>query len=300
MKRRKKPSAWLVGFILIGTACTPARKPAWEAQATSDVKPSVSPQQITDLRTQADAAWEQRAEKQQLLTTINLWEQILAADPEDGQLLTRLSRAYYFLGDGFYSAENAQEAALGAYEKGIAAGERALMAISPEFTKHIQAGDKVDDSVKFIQAEGQAGLYWYAVNLGRFAVTKGFTTTLFYKDRIHAVMQRVLDIDETFFHAAPHRYFGVFFAKAPAFAGGDMEKSKLHFDEALALDSRYFATKVLYAEFYAAKIENKELFTRLLNEVKNADPSVLPDLIPEQRVEQDKAKKLLSQIREIF
>ncbi len=79
-----------------------------------------------------------------------------------------------------------------------------------------------------------------------------------------------------------------------------MKKSKQNYDKALELDPNYFATKVLYAELYATKAEDKALFTKLLNEVISGKPDVLPDLIAEQKIEQEKAKRLLAQTNEIF
>lgn len=123
---------------------------------------------------------------------------------------------------------------------------------------------------------------------------------LFYKDRIFAVMEHVLNLDETFFYGAPHRYFGAFYAKAPAFAGGDMAKAKEHFDKSLAIDERYLGTKVLYAEYYATKADDKEMFTTLLNDVISADPAIIPEVQPENVVEQEKAKALLAAADDMF
>ncbi|MEE8408419.1 MAG: TRAP transporter TatT component family protein, partial [Myxococcota bacterium] len=91
-----------------------------------------------------------------------------------------------------------------------------------------------------------------------------------------------------------------FYAKAPSFAGGDLDKSKQHFERAIELEPNYLGTKVLYAEYYAPKREDKELFTRLLNEVAGGDVTVLPGLEPEQTFEQKKAERLLSEVDEIF
>ena len=72
------------------------------------------------------------------------------------------------------------------------------------------------------------------------------------------------------------------------------------FDKALSLDNTYFGTKVLYAEYYAAKAEEQELFENLLNEVVSGDPNILPDLSIEQALEQKKAKALLAKVDDLF
>jgi tetratricopeptide (TPR) repeat protein len=248
----------------------------------------------------AASAWEQRGNRASLEESIALLEQVTTAAPNNANAWTQLSHAYYLLADGYMRLAGEDEAMQKTFEKGVMAGERAMMSSSSEFAARVQAGEKVEDAVKSIPAGNEDAIYWYATNLGRFAVATGFTKTLFYKERIYAVMQRVLELNPTFFHGAPHRYFGAYYAKAPAFAGGDLTKAKEHFDKALELEPRYFSTKVLYAEYYATKVENRELFTRLLTEVQQANPNVLPDLVPEQRIEQEKARRLLASVDELF
>ena len=63
-------------------------------------------------------------------------------------------------------------------------------------------------------------------------------------------------------------------------------------EEALAAAPKYLATKVLMAENYAAKIKDRALYDRLLDEVLAADPDALPEVAVEQRVEQEKARRM--------
>ena len=89
------------------------------------------------------------------------------------------------------------------------------------------------------------------------AVARGFATILSYKDEIRAIMARCLELDAAYFHSGPHRYFGAFYARVPAFAGGDLERSREHFDTALSVDPNYFDQrdgKVYSAEGYGAPV----------------------------------------------
>ncbi len=288
-------------LLTLTVACGPGREAAWEKTAEAPAaQPAASAAQAESLEQQAKALWDKRTDRAALTQAIAIWEQLAQQNPGNTEILTSLSRAYYLLGDAFMRLAGESEAMLVTFEKGMLAGERAMMASSPEFTAKVQAGEEVQDAVTLIPPAGQAAIYWYAANTGKFAAAKGFTTRLFYKDRLFALMQRVLAIDENYFYAAPHRYFGGFYAIAPSFAGGDLNKSKEHFEKALNIDSRYLGTKVLYAEFYATKANDKELFTRLLNEVKSADPAVVPEIMPENTLEQEKAERLLSQTGELF
>ncbi len=284
-------------------ACGPGRQAAWEQQGTAGQTPPPQEGQApedTDEKAQALAHWEKRAERAELEQAIALLAQAVEKNPNDAESWTLLSRACHLLGDTHQRFANENDAMLATFERGVQAGERAMMASSPAFAKRVQDGEKVEDAVKDIPKEGQAAIYWYATNIGKFAVAKGFTTTLFYKDRIFAVMTHVLGMDEAFFFAAPHRYFGAFYAKAPSFAGGDMDKAKKHFDRSLELEPRYFGTKVLLAEYWATKAGDKDLYERELKEVLAGDVNVIPEIAPEQLLEQKKAKILLDQIGDKF
>jgi hypothetical protein len=288
-----------LGLLLI-VACGPGRQAAWEKESAALQQSAAAGPADGDLKAQADTAWEARADRQQLERAIAIWETLRAQEDSNAEVLTKLSRGYYLLADGFIRNDGDDVALLATFEKGILAGEHAMMAASSAFSDKVKSGAKIEEAVTLIAKEGQAAIYWYATNLGKFAVKKGFTTTLFYKDRIFAVMQHVLSLDESFFYAAPHRYFGAFYAKAPSFAGGDMDKSKDPFDRALELESRNLGTKVLYAEYYATKADDKALFQELLQSVQGGDPEALPNLGPEQRIEQAKAGQLLAQVEELF
>jgi len=285
--------------VTAATACGPGRQAAWEKQAGATLA-AADDASIEELKAHASAAWAKRDSREAVEGAIAAWERVVAKNVSDTDAFVHLSRAYYFLADGYIRPTGNSSAMIATFEKGILAGEQAMMATSKEFATRVTAGEKVEVAVAAIPKSGQPAIYWYATNLGKFAVAKGFTTTIFYKDRIFAVMQHVLSLDETFFYGAPHRYFGAFYAKAPSFAGGDMTKSKEHFEKAIALEDEYLGTKVLYAEYYAAKADDRDLFTRLLTEVQAGDPEALPDIVPEQLVEKKKAETLLSQADDLF
>ncbi len=131
-------------------------------------------------------------------------------------------------------------------------------------------------------------------------MAKGFTTLLKYKDMIKTTMDTVLKIAPTYYHGAADRYLGAYYSKTPSFAGGDMKKSKEHFDASLKRAPNYFGTKVLMAEFYAKKEDDRALFEKLLKEVIGGDPNATAEISPENKIEQRKAKALMKKIDDLF
>ena len=118
------------------------------------------------------------------------------------------------------------------------------------------------------------------------------------KDRAKGVMTRALELDETFFHGAPHRYFGAYWSLLPV--GRDLDKSKQHFDKSLAIAPNYAGTKVLMAESYAVKKQDRALFDKLLGEVLAMPDNAIPGLEAETGIEKDKARELQAKVNDLF
>jgi tetratricopeptide (TPR) repeat protein len=281
-------------------ACSAGREAQWEAKPTQKVNPSAQVDAAA-LMAAAEESWKRRDDQASLEKAIAAWEQLAKITPDDAQVHTRLARAYYVLADGHFRKQGtSSEAYLQAFEKGTAAGERALAASNADFKRQVTSGGAVEQAIRVIGPQSIEPAYWYATNLGKWARAKGFATTLANKDRIYAVMSRLLELDPNFFHGAPHRYLGGYYAVAPGFAGGDMRKSKEHFEKSLAIAPQYIGTKVLMAEVYAVKQQDRALFERLLDEALATADDALPGLEPETRIEKDKAREMKAKASELF
>lgn len=282
------------------TACGGSREAIWDRETKVADGAGLSEDATSALSSDADAAWALRKDPVQTKLAIDKWEEMLGSSPKDAILLTRLAQAYRFYGDLHQRLAGNEDGMLASLEKGVTLGERAMVASSAEFEARVKAGEKPEDAVSSIPKEGQPAMYWYSVCLGKWANEQGIAALLKYKTRIYKIMERVLAIDPTYFHGAPHRYFGVYFAKAPGFAGGDMDKSKIHFDKSIEIAPDYLGTKVLYAEFWAAKEDDEDLFYKLLDEVITGDANKIPAVAPEQVFEIEKAKRLKAEGEDIF
>lgn len=253
---------------------------------------------LTQVLADAEAAWLERDDPARLEAAIELYEQAIAINPNQKDVLTRLARAYYFLADGYNRADPARQIEL--YDAALAWGERA-MATDPDFVRLVREEEKpMEEAIAALEADYIGAVYWSASALGKWARLKGFTTLLAQKNRVKAMMEWVTEQDETFYYGGPRRYWGAYYSIAPSFAGGDTEVSWQNYQKSLAIAPDFLGTKVLMADTYATKIQDRALYERLLNEVIAADPTVIPDVVPEQRVEQVKAKELLAKVDDLF
>ena len=246
------------------------------------------------------AAWAKRDDRAQADAAIKAWSKAAELDPTNGDVRANLARAHYYYAEAFLRDEASKDQLLATLEKGTTWGEESIVILSPEFAKRAAANEKFEEAVKVADAKAIAGLYWYGVNLGRWARAKGIATLLGNKDKAKAVMDRVLELDEKFFYGAPHRYFGAYYSLLPSIAGRDPDKSKEHFEKSLAIEPKYVGTKVLYADTYAVKTQNKDLFKKLLDEAIASPDDVIPELAAETKVEKQKAAALLKQIDDLF
>lgn len=286
---------WLsAAFAASGCATTYNAK--WDEQP---VTAGTDADAAKGLEGDGDALWEQRADKAKLTEALAKWEAAFER-AASAELAAKLARGHYLLGDGYFALENNAEMRDAEYQKGLDWASRSLKLSAPEFAKAMTDGKKHAEAITLAPKEAVPAMYWYATNLGKWAASKGFATRLRYKDDIKATMLHVKALDEHFFFAAPWRYFGAFEAVTAGLAGGSLEKSEENFKKAVELAPSYLGSKVLWAEQLAVKKQDKATFKQLLDEVVAADPTVEPSIEPENRIEQAKAKKLLSQIDEKF
>lgn len=186
------------------------------------------------------------------------------------------------------------------YQTAITSAERGIAALSPEFAEQFRSTGQFATGLPRLDQRAVGLIYWRSSALGRWARRDGFATVLSYKDEIRASMTRCLELDREYFFGGPDRYFGAFFAVAPTYAGGDLERSRQHFDYSISRYPGYFGTHVLYAVEYAVKTQDRALFTRELQWVIDNDPNMLPDVAPENLVEQRKAREALARADELF
>lgn len=248
---------------------------------------------------EAEVLWKQRTDKAKLQEAIAKMEALAATTPT-ADLYARLSRAHYLLGDGYFELEGNKEARDAEYQKGLDSATAALKLSAPAFAKAMSEGKSHGEAIVLAPKEAVPGMYWFASNLGKWAATKGFATRLRYKDDIKATVDHVKSLDDTYFYAGPYRYLGGYEAQTAGLAGGSLEKSEVYFKEAVAKAPNYLGTKVLWADYLCTKKRDKATFKQLLDEVLAADPAADPDLEAENKLEQQKAKKLLAAIDEKF
>ena len=140
-------------------------------------------------------------------------------------------------------------------------------------------------------------LYWWVSNYSRFLAKKPVMDRLESRDVVETALHRILSLEPDFFYHGANRLFGGIYARLP---GVELSLSMNNFDEAVLGSPNYLGTYVIRAEYLHTKSGNREAFIKDLQMVLNADPTLLPNISPENLFEQEKAKKLLLKESKLF
>ncbi|MRR10054.1 hypothetical protein EG831_08285 [bacterium] len=236
---------------------------------------------------EAKPAWDNRGDKASLQQAIEAYQRAYAAQPSY-ELAERLSYAWYFLADAFEQGDRRSQGYYAGYEWGLKA-----LCYDPGFKqRHVDQQQGMGDAIKGVPREFAGGIFWTATCYGKWGKMRNILKQLGPAKQARKMILYLYSIDKAYYYGGPARWLGAYYAIAPGIAGGDIKKSKQYYDEAIALAPAYLATKVLMAENYYPKVKDRAGYDKALDEVLAGDADALPEIAIEQRVEQDKARKL--------
>ena len=94
---------------------------------------------------------------------------------------------------------------------------------------------------------------------------------------VEIMMQRVLELDDTFFHASVYLFYGSLWGIKPLMLGGNLQKADENFKKNIELTGgNFLLSYIYYAKYYAAKMLDEELFDAQLLKVEQTPVDVLP------------------------
>jgi hypothetical protein len=115
------------------------------------------------------------------------------------------------------------------------------------------------------------------------------------------MMKRVLELDEAFYYGGAHLFMGVLEASTPRIAGGDLNLARDHFLKAIELgEGKFLMAKIYFAEYYAKKAFDRELFIATLKDVLRTPADIEIELTLLNSVAHSKAQKLIAEADEYF
>jgi hypothetical protein len=118
--------------------------------------------------------------------------------------------------------------------------------------------------------------------------------------RVEAVMQRIVELDESYQDGGAHVYLGALATLLPPAIGGKPEVGRRHFERAIELSAgKNLMAKVVYADRYARLVFDRDLHDRLLQQVLAAEPRI-PGYTLTNMFARRRARELLDDADEYF
>lgn len=118
--------------------------------------------------------------------------------------------------------------------------------------------------------------------------------------KVQALLERVVATEPGHARGMPHVYLGVLNSLRPEAVGGQPERGRAHFEQALRHSGgRNLYAKTLMAEYYARLLFDQDLHDRLLAEVLAADP-VEPGFTLMNVLAQQRAQALVESGKDYF
>ena len=231
---------------------------------------------------------------------LNMLLGMIKIDPENAQLHTFAAQAFYGLAYGF-NEDSRPERASGFYLRGMQHGVTALEVngSGPLLDSTIA---EFETSVSKMGKNDVAAMFWAASCWAKWIdMNRDDPEAIAQLSRATALMQRVIDLDDTFYYGGAHMFFGVYYGSRAPSIGGNFEKSKQHFDRAREItDGRLLIPDLLQAQYLARQQFDKEQFQRLLNGIIEAPDDLMPELALQNQIAKRKAALLLKKEQEWF
>ncbi|MDH5761820.1 MAG: TRAP transporter TatT component family protein [Nitrospinota bacterium] len=239
--------------------------------------------------------------EQAIPASLKMLEGMLRDDPENESLLQNLSEGFCGYAFSFVEDTDPQRASK-LYLRGRGYADR-LLSIHGAPQKFISLNpDEFKNTLKTLNEDHLHGLYWMGQCWAGWLMLNLDDLQAFIAiPKVEAILQKTLELDESFHYAGPHLLSGAFYGGRSKMLGGDPDKARNHFDKCLELtQQKFLMAKVIYARTYAVQMQDRNLFQKLLKDVLDAPADILPGQQLANAVAKQKARKLLESVDDLF
>jgi len=232
---------------------------------------------------------------------IELMEGMIINSPDNKDLRDYAAQAYYGYAYGFIEDNNPQRAA-NFYHRGL---KHALFNLEKSgLNQKLLSGnlDGLQNKLNELDEDDISALFWAASNWAKWInLNRDKTEAIADLPKAVMLMQRVIDIDENFYMAGPHIFFGVYHGSRSPMLGGNFELAKLHFDKARKINNnQLLIVDLLQAEYLDRQKFDQPSFHNRLNTIINSQSPSNPDFILINNIAKRKAKGLLKKESQWF
>jgi len=245
---------------------------------------------------------------------LKLYESLVEKAPDNPGLLLATGSAFTMYANAFLQTEADMlppdqyeqrqvmyRRAKGLYLRGRGYTLRGLEARQHGITRLIQDG-KLQEALKPVSRQEVAYLYWAAASWLAAYSTDTFDLELMLSlPKALALMNRALELDESFAAGSIHEFFVSYYGSMPASMGGSDEKARYHFQKTLEFSAGLRASPyVALATSVSVRNQNVREYRGLLEKALAVDPSKSPQNKLANILSQKKARWLLAHLEDFF
>jgi len=231
---------------------------------------------------------------------LNMLMGMIRIDPKNAQLHTYAAQAFYGLSYGF-NEDNRPQRASAFYIRGLKHGLTALELNGAHNLKETPIAD-FEKQVSKMGDDDIAAMFWTASCWAKWIdMHRDSTEAIAQLPRATALMQRVLELDDTFYYGGAHMYFGVYYGSRAPLLGGNFSKSRQHFDRAREIThGKLLIADLLQAQYLARQQQDREDFHQRLTHIIQAPDDLMPELALQNKIAKRKAALLLKKESQWF
>ena len=221
-------------------------------------------------------------------------------DPENALLRTYAAQAFYGLAYGF-NEDTQPERASDFYQRGLRHGLVALEINGAKDLMNTPIAD-FETQVSRLKKADVAAMFWAASCWAKWIdMHRDDPEAIAQLARATALMQRVIELEDSFYYGGAHMYFGVYYGSRAPLLGGNFDKSLQHFERAREItNGKLLIPDLLQAQYLARQKQDQEDFHQRLTSIINAPDDLMPELGLQNQIAKRKAALLLKKESEWF
>jgi hypothetical protein len=197
------------------------------------------------------------------------------SEPKNENLWSLTVQMYFSYALGFVEDNDPARAQL-LYSEGLRLGRKGLM--RHEWFRKAEAGVPLPDTLAMRKARSKEMplLFWTVANwVSSIGGNASDPEAVVELPRAQTYLNKVLELDPTYFEGMPHVLAGAVLTIRPKMLGGDPEAGKRHFEAAFRISNRRMLLfQVFYARYYCRQVLDEACFDQTLREVLDAPPDL--------------------------
>ncbi len=230
-----------------------------------------------------------------------LFEGLIRTQPKNATLRVTASMLYFSYAFTFDDPADAGYATM-LYAKGLDHSRSTLFR-----NKKIQSAwekpyDEFVAGTKSLTAKDLEPAVWTVANWSQIiALHLDSTQVLAQIPRLVALLERVIEIDGTYFEGLPYMIMGSLHAFRPPLMGGSPEASRENFEKAFGVsEGKFLLASYFYAKFYCLRVQDADEFEKRLQYVLDQPDAIMPEYRLLNAIAKRKAASLLKEKDDLF